>query len=225
MDKTSFIEIYTEFQNKDCKIYFPSFKNPTAYFDLDKNRTSESSKYLVMDPIKDEGLTRKQIREREKNETYPKVIYYNIVPSKYNTIEFLKSLKELMTLVDDEIQNAKIQEDVEYPDFNYYECGDWEECDEEKEEYIKDFFYDMIDEGLEIKIEQLKTSKTKTRYSIDFKLEKRNDTMEWYKKYVVDFGKKFYDCCLSMESQSGMKICHIRFLSGESTKYELIIKD
>lgn len=220
MDKTSFIEIHTEFQNKDCRIYFPSFKNPTAYFDLDKNRTSESSKYLVMDPIKDEGLTRKQIREREKNETYPRVNYYNIVPSKYNTIEFLKSLKELMAIVDDEIQKTKIQEGVEY------ECGGWEECDQEKQEFIKEFFYDMIDEGLEIKIEQL-VYKTESRYSITFKIDKYKDTMEWYKKNIVDLGRKFYDCCSTIGNQDNIEICSIRFNKSDSSnhfsEYELLI--
>lgn len=107
MDLKSFMTIPTKFQGKKCEIYFPSGRNPTAYIDLDKNRTANMSNYLSMDPKEKEGLTRKQIREEEKNKKYPRVTYYNLVPSKYDTIEFLKDLKELMTLIDDQLKKSK----------------------------------------------------------------------------------------------------------------------
>jgi hypothetical protein len=95
-----FIDIKTKFEDRNCNIYFPSTKNPTKYTELAPNSTNKDGA-LTMDPIPDE-VTRKE----KKNQTLPNVIFYNIVPSKYNTIEFLKDLKEVMSQIDDQLRSS-----------------------------------------------------------------------------------------------------------------------
>lgn len=64
----------------------------SEYIDMN-NKFKSLGDFIRMDVIKPE-LTRKQKRETE--DTYPNVIWYEISPSKYDTIEFIKEMTELL---------------------------------------------------------------------------------------------------------------------------------
>ncbi len=60
--------------------------------------------FIKMDIIKPE-LSRKQ--KREKEQEYPYVIWYEISPCKYDTIEFIKDMTELLGAMTEQIKDKK----------------------------------------------------------------------------------------------------------------------
>lgn len=109
MDGSCFLDIKVDFNGKECNIYFPSLKNPTSYVELKPNSIKDE-RVLTMDPIKKE-MTR---RETKMVKT-PDVVFYNVVPSKYDTIQFLGELKEVMDQFDNKLRDNKSKVDVEKP--------------------------------------------------------------------------------------------------------------
>lgn len=109
MDGSCFLDIKVDFNGKDCNIYFPSLKNPTSYVELKPNSIKDE-RVLTMHPIKKE-MTR---RETKMAKT-PDVVFYNVAPSKYDTIQFLGELKQIMDQFDDKIKDDKSKVDVEKP--------------------------------------------------------------------------------------------------------------
>lgn len=88
--------------DKESYIWVESDSNYN-YVDLEKLKPWEmSDKSLKMD-IQKKEMTRKQQRESDKNQKYPFVISYDVCPSKYDTIEFVKSIVELLGMMNHHI--------------------------------------------------------------------------------------------------------------------------
>jgi Leucine-rich repeat (LRR) protein len=74
------------------------------YFDLQKNKIPSLKDIIRMDVVK-KDKTRKQ--ERESKFKYPMTLSYEITPCKYDTIEFLKAMVEILISFNDQIKNKE----------------------------------------------------------------------------------------------------------------------
>jgi len=93
-------EIETEgVQGEKCKLWLEGRKY--EYVDLEKGKIPEYDEIIAMDKVKKE-LTRKQ--ERENVTKYPYIISYKVTPSKYDSIEFINTITEILEHLNDEIK-------------------------------------------------------------------------------------------------------------------------
>jgi hypothetical protein len=96
-------EIETEgVQGEKCKLWLEGRKY--QYVDLEGKRP-DYGEVITMDKVKKE-LTRKQERE-SKNTRYPYIISYKTTPSKYDSIEFINTITELLEHLNDEIKKRE----------------------------------------------------------------------------------------------------------------------
>lgn len=87
---------------ENCSMWIES-KTKTEYMDMN-TKFKKYGDFIKMDVIKP-TLSRKQKREEVKE--YPYVIWYEISPCKYDTIEFLKEMTELLKHMNDELKKEK----------------------------------------------------------------------------------------------------------------------
>ena len=90
---------------ENCEIWLESDSN-SDYYDLESNKFHEYDKIIRMD-IKKKELSRKGQREEWKNKKYPFVISYVITPCKYDSTEFIKSITEVLSQLNDQLENKK----------------------------------------------------------------------------------------------------------------------
>mgnify|MGYP003531872407 FL=1 len=96
-------EIETEgVQGEKCKLWLEGRKY--QYVDLEGKRP-DYGEIITMDKVKEE-LTRKQ--ERENVTKYPYIISYKTTPSKYDSIEFINTITELLEHLNDEIKKREV---------------------------------------------------------------------------------------------------------------------
>ena len=96
-------EIETEgVQGEKCKLWLEGRKY--EYVDLEGKRP-DYGEIITMDKVKEE-LTRKQ--ERENVTKYPYIISYKTTPSKYDSIEFINTITELLEHLNDEIKKREV---------------------------------------------------------------------------------------------------------------------
>lgn len=86
-------------QGEKCKLWLEGEKY--EYIDLEDRRPN-FKEIIIMDKVKEE-LTRKQ--EREKVTKYPYIISYKVTPSKYDSIEFINTITEILQHLNEEIKN------------------------------------------------------------------------------------------------------------------------
>lgn len=68
------------------------------YYDLENSRgVLKHDKKIIRMSTKDPEMSRKEKREFDKNRKFPYSFSYEITPSKYNSIEFIKSIVELLS--------------------------------------------------------------------------------------------------------------------------------
>ncbi len=91
-----YAEIFTNDPAGDkAKIWLESDSN-SEYYDLEKNKWPYDNKSTIrMSTVRNE-MTRKEEREFEKNRKYPYAFSYDITPSKWNSMEFIKSITEIL---------------------------------------------------------------------------------------------------------------------------------
>ncbi len=82
-------------------LWIESDSNPN-YIDFEKIKSFKRENVIRMN-IESPEMSRKQQREADKNRKYPMVINYVVSPSKYNTIEFIKTITELLSKLNDQI--------------------------------------------------------------------------------------------------------------------------
>jgi hypothetical protein len=77
----------------------------TEYYDFEKNpKPYDFKKIIRMNTIKLE-MTRKQEREAEENRKYPYAFAYDITPSKYDSMEFIRTLTEILLELNKQLKN------------------------------------------------------------------------------------------------------------------------
>ncbi len=96
------IEVFTKDINGANSHFFVDYNQKTEYIDLSKNPRTKMDDVLKLSNIS-EKLTRQQERDKIKNEKYPNSFMYNLSPSKYESIEFIKELVELISSIKDQI--------------------------------------------------------------------------------------------------------------------------
>lgn len=89
-------------QGENCKLWLEGRKY--QYVDLEDKRP-DFKEIIMMDKVKKE-LTRKQ--ERENVIKYPYIITYKVTPSKYDSIEFINTITELLEHLNDEIKKREV---------------------------------------------------------------------------------------------------------------------
>lgn len=95
-----YINVYTKgVFGEDCYFWIESDTKP-EYYDL--NTKFKSFKDLIKMYIIKPEQSRRQ--ERENIQKYPYTISYDISPSKYNTIEFIKEMVELLVQMNNQIK-------------------------------------------------------------------------------------------------------------------------
>jgi hypothetical protein len=77
------------------------------YYDLESNKWPYDSDMVIdMSTIKKEK-TRKEEREFEENRKFPYAFSYDITPSKYDSIEMIKEITNILELLNSEIKDKK----------------------------------------------------------------------------------------------------------------------
>lgn len=96
-------EIETEgVQGEKCKLWLEGRKY--EYIDLESGKRHDYKQIIMVNKVEEE-LTRKQ--EREKVTKYPYIISYKATPSKYDSIEFINMITELLEHLNDEIKKRE----------------------------------------------------------------------------------------------------------------------
>ena len=91
----------TDMFDRKSYLWIESDSNPN-YVDMEKLKPFNRENVIRM-IIENPEMNRKQKREFDKNKKYPMVISYLVSPSKYNTIEFIKTITELLSNLNDQI--------------------------------------------------------------------------------------------------------------------------
>jgi hypothetical protein len=85
-------------------IWFEHDTKATEYVDLSNNPKDTYHTTLEMDTVGKE-LSRRQKQELEKNPKFPHAYSYKLSPSKYDSIEFMKELRDVLVLIMDSTKN------------------------------------------------------------------------------------------------------------------------
>jgi hypothetical protein len=101
-DDRFYSEIETKgVQNEKCILWLED--NKYKYVDLE-GESPDYDQLISMDKVK-EKLTRKQ--ERDQVNKYPNITSYEVTPSKYNTIEFINTITEILQHLNEELKKRE----------------------------------------------------------------------------------------------------------------------
>lgn len=92
--------------NKKACMWIES-NTSSEYHDLESIKWPyRGIKLIRMDLVKPE-MSRKEERESEKNRKYPYSFSYELTPSKYDSIEFIKNITELLSELNSQLEKSK----------------------------------------------------------------------------------------------------------------------
>ena len=83
---------------EDCSLWLEAQKY--KYIDLEEVKIPERDEIIRVDVITEE-LSRKD----KRNEKLPPILWYDATPSKYNSIEFINEISELLVMFNEQIKN------------------------------------------------------------------------------------------------------------------------
>jgi hypothetical protein len=89
------IKLYCEINNENKVIDI--FKDTLdEYIDLSDFKNRKYGFYSLRTSDDERHMTKKDIREKENNIKYPRILWMELVPNKWETIEFIKDIKNIL---------------------------------------------------------------------------------------------------------------------------------